>query len=239
MIHQRLRHWAKPLKGTPFHPHWLFRYGPRINERLAPAHGETLDIGCANRWPEPFLKDRSRYVALDYPETGAKLYKARPDVFADAAALPFAANSFDTVLLFEVLEHVPQATQSLSEIARVLKSGGRLLLTVPFLYPMHDEPHDYRRYTQHGLQQKLEKAGLIVETLRPNLHSSAAAGLLLNLALSGMCLSAVRQNRVAALLLPLLAIAILGVNLTAWLGKVLLPSWPAFTAGYMAVALKP
>jgi SAM-dependent methyltransferase len=61
-----------------------------------------------------------------------------------------------------VLEHVDNAEYAVSEIARVLKPGGRLLITVPFLYPEHEAPYDFWRTTHHGLRSVLERHGLVV-----------------------------------------------------------------------------
>src|SRR3546814_8619033 len=71
----------------------------------------------------------------------------RPDVAADGALLPFPDQSFEAVICSEVLEHVPDPRLVLDEIARVLKPGGCLLLTVPFLFRIHADPHDFGRYT--------------------------------------------------------------------------------------------
>lgn len=79
-----------------------------------------------------------------------------PDVVADVCALPFADNHFDAVCLIEVLEHIPEPFTAVSEIGRVLKPQGVLLFSVPFIFPMHDKPHDYFRFTVFGLQHLLK-----------------------------------------------------------------------------------
>jgi len=82
-----------------------------------------------------------------------------PDTLADAAELPFVADCFDAVVCTEVLEHVPEPRRVLSEAHRILRPGGRLLLTVPFLYPIHAYPYDYGRYTDSYWQTALRAAG--------------------------------------------------------------------------------
>ena len=239
MLSYRIKQWAAILKSTPLHPQWLLRFG-RSSKRLLQQHssGRTLDIGCADRWPETWLPQGCDYISLDYPATGHELYGAHPDVFADAAALPFKAGKFDTVLLLEVLEHLQQPQTSLAEIARVLGPGGKLLLTVPFLYPMHDEPHDYQRYTRYGLMREIAAAGLEVEAIKPSLNSACSTGLLVNLALGGMLLAAIQKRSLALLLTPPIMLAVLLVNLLALCSGWLLPSWPAVTSGYNLIAYK-
>jgi SAM-dependent methyltransferase len=69
--------------------------------------------------------------------------------------------------LIEVLEHIPDPPKVLAEIARVLRPGGRLILTTPFALPEHAQPYDYYRYTQFGLRYLLGQAGLQVREVVP------------------------------------------------------------------------
>lgn len=235
-----IRRRTRWLLRTPLHPQWL--YGPRSAAApwiAARARGLVLDIGCADRWIEPYLDSGCAYLALDYPATGKLIYRAHPHVFANADALPLADQSVDTVLLVEVAEHLAAPGTALAEIARVLRPGGRLLMSVPFLYPIHDAPHDYQRWTAHGLTAILGRAGLAVELLQPTHRSTESAGLLLSLALAGQVVEALRRRHWSLLLVPLLLAAILLVNLGCWLLARLLPDWPALTVGYRIEARKP
>lgn len=200
--------------------------------------GRILDIGCADRWVERRLAAGCEYIGLDFPATGAHMYGARPDVFADAAMLPLQGASVDTVVMLEVLEHLRCPRAALREVARVLRPRGQLLLTVPFLYPIHDAPHDYQRYTVHGLSREIEAAGLRVDDVEPSLGSAETAGLIVCLALGGMTLQAIRQRRIAVLLTPLAVVAIPVVNVLAWIFGLFLPSWSAVSAGYRLTASK-
>lgn len=230
----------KALRRTPLHPQWLLGNNRATRAELGRiGDGAVLDIGCADRWVERTLAPACRYIAIDYPETGQKMYHARPDVFADASKLPFGDLSIASVVMLEVLEHLRHPALALQEIARVLQPRGRLYLTVPFLYPVHDAPHDYQRYTAHGLVREVEAVGLQVEHLRPNLGAAETAGLMACLAMAGMALEALRRRSPALLLLPVLAAGIPITNLVAWTSARLLPSWPALTAGYLLVASKP
>ncbi len=75
-----------------------------------------------------------------------------PGVVADAVRLPFADGAFEGVVCAEVLEHLSRPRLALGEIRRVLRPGGHLLLTTRFLFPLHDRPNDFFRFTRHGLE---------------------------------------------------------------------------------------
>lgn len=96
--------------------------------------------------------------ALTQNNTGIELISTdidperNPDIVCDVCDMPFPDNSFDAVFLIEVLEHVHNPPKALSEIYRVLKPGGTLIFSVPFVFPLHDRPGDYFRYTKYGLK---------------------------------------------------------------------------------------
>jgi SAM-dependent methyltransferase len=79
------------------------------------------------------------------------------DVIYDGWNLPFLSNSFDTIVSFEVFEHVFNPEQILSEIYRVLKPGGHILITTPFCWGEHEQPYDFIRYTSFGMESILER----------------------------------------------------------------------------------
>jgi SAM-dependent methyltransferase len=118
-------------------------------DRFIRAHastGLTLDLGAQNG---PYAALFPRRVALDlHPAAGIH-------VRGDAHALPFRDAAFDVVLCTEVLEHLPEPQRAIHDIFRVLKPGGQLLLTTRFLFPIHDAPHDYFRFTKYGLAHLL------------------------------------------------------------------------------------
>jgi SAM-dependent methyltransferase len=123
--------------------------------------GRLLDNGCGNQpyrsWYEPHVKE---VVALDAaPNEGV-------GVLGFADRLPFAAHTFDTVLATEVLEHVENVERAASELFRVLTPGGHALITVPYLYPTHEAPYDFRRFTHFGLADLLKRHGFEVLSLQ-------------------------------------------------------------------------
>lgn len=78
-----------------------------------------------------------------------------PDLVSDVADVPCAEATFDAIVMSEVLEHVQRPQAAVDSVHRLLKPGGRLILTVPFLFPIHDQPYDYYRYTRFGLHYLL------------------------------------------------------------------------------------
>ena len=125
---------------------------PRVTlDRFIAAHASplrTLDIGAQNG---PYASHFPRRVALDI-QRGIGV-----QVIGDAQALGICDASFDVVLCTEVLEHLPEPQRAIDEIYRVLVPGGQLLLTTRFLFPIHDAPHDYFRFTKYGLRHLLRR----------------------------------------------------------------------------------
>jgi SAM-dependent methyltransferase len=81
------------------------------------------------------------------------------DAICNLNALPFGGGVFDAALNVVTLEHLPDPQLALCEIARVMRAGGKLLLVAPHEWEVHQSPHDYFRYTRHGLRLLLERAG--------------------------------------------------------------------------------
>lgn len=74
--------------------------------------------------------------------------KNSPDILADATSIPLPNNSFETVIMGELLEHVPDPIAVLKEAHRLLKPNGIILITVPFMVGVHGDPYDFGRYTK-------------------------------------------------------------------------------------------
>lgn len=226
---RRIRAVARYIRRLPCHPQWLL--GPRrLQEAVGHLSGNVLDVGCADRWVESYCQPEVKYIGLDLPITGKGLYSARPDIFADAARLPLTAASIDAVVCLEVLEHVSNPRGALAEFARVLKPGGVMLFSMPFMYPIHDAPHDFQRLTQYGLRRDLEAAGFEIVKLRKTGHAVRAAALLLSLALVGGLYA--RRRWYDYLRMPLAAITVLIVNILAMLVAWVTPDWDALGSGY-------
>lgn len=224
-----IRNLARLVRRTPVHPQWLL--GPRrVPTGITEATGVVLDIGAADRWIRSHLSQDATYVALDYPATGDRFYEARPDVFADAARLPFSDSSVDSVICLEVIEHLYDPASALAEIRRVLKPGGRAWVSIPFMYPIHNEPYDFQRFTEHGLRREANRAGLDVASLERSGNAVRTGGLLMCLAIAGGVDEARRFAK--ALLLPFAMCGILIVNVAAWLASLVLPDWKNLATNY-------
>ena len=226
---------AKAVRRLPVHPQWLL--GARKPSRtIATLRGIVVDVGCADRWVELHLGAGTTYVGLDYPPTGSRLYSAQPDVLADAASLPFKASSVDAIICLEVLEHTRNHQAALREFARVLRPRGTLVLSMPFMYPIHDAPHDYQRLTEHGLRRDMASAGFDVVRLDKVGTSIRTAGVMYNLALVGGIHSKGRAINFA--LLPFAAILVFVINLVSLVFSWILPDWSALCFGYEVDAVK-
>ena len=130
----------------------LARLLPRLSGRL-------LDVGCGNMPYRQMLLNGAvgitAYVGLDVSNDGY----SSPNVVWNGVQMPVSDQSVDVVLLTEVLEHCPDTTAILREVARVLKASGFLFLTVPFLWPLHDVPYDEYRFSPFSLERHLHAAG--------------------------------------------------------------------------------
>jgi SAM-dependent methyltransferase len=129
------------------------------------ARGRLIDLGCGKVPLYGMYRDLVGDVTcVDWsashhacPHLDHELDLTKP--------LPFADASFDTVILSDVLEHVPSPESLWREMARLLAPGGHVVLNVPFMYGIHEAPHDYARYTEFALRRFAQEAGFEVVLL--------------------------------------------------------------------------
>lgn len=153
-----------------------------------------LDAGAGESKHRPVFP-RQKYIAVDLAVGDRKWDYSRLDALANLEALPFRTASFDAAINIVTLEHVREPKRVLAEIGRVLKPGAPLAIAVPLEWEVHQSPHDYFRYTRHGLEWLLHEAGFFVEKIEP-------AGGIFRL-LSRRMLSAIKTTPLAALLAPI------------------------------------
>jgi SAM-dependent methyltransferase len=154
---------APGIVGIWLNPFYLARKELRREmTRFAPLmRGRLLDVGCGTKPYRELFSSASDYVGLEYDSPINRVAK-RADYFYDGNTLPFEDASYDGVICNQVLEHVFNPDQFLHEISRVVKPGGDLLLTVPFVWDEHEQPWDYARYSSFGLKSLLERNGFVV-----------------------------------------------------------------------------
>ncbi len=131
--------------------------------------GRLLDVGCGNR---PFAAWYGPRVTQAFGMDAAPGEHLDAVAFADR--LPVRDRVFDVVLSTFVIEHVDDPAAAVAEWFRVLRPGGHLVLAAPYLYPTHEAPYDFQRFTHFGLASLLERAGFQVQRL----DAQGGAGLL-------------------------------------------------------------
>jgi SAM-dependent methyltransferase len=134
--------------------------------RSLPAGARVLDAGAGESRYKP-LFSAQRYVALDLAVGDVQWNYSGLDLLGDLECLPLADETFDAALNVVTLEHVRRPQAVIVELARVLRHGGRLLLVAPLEWEVHQAPHDYFRYTRHGLEHLLSSADLRVTRIEP------------------------------------------------------------------------
>lgn len=175
-----------PIPFVPHQPNWrqplYLHYKPLLRvlkQKLSVLRGRVLDVGCGMQPYRALLtQGQCEYVGLDREGPLSK-----PDVVGTAEALPFENAVFDHVLSTQVLEHVVDPLSALKECARVLKPRGTIVFTVPGVWPAHEVPYDYWRFTRYGVTALLERAGFAEITIEAAGGFWASVGQLMNLEL--------------------------------------------------------
>ncbi len=172
-----------------FYQHYLTIY----------AKGKLIDLGCGNVPFYSLYKNlATEIICVDWPNTAHK--NSYLDFECDLnKPLPIAENTFDTIIISEVLEHISNPELTWSEMARILKPDGKIILSVPFLYKIHEAPHDYFRYTEFALKNFAQKNHLKVLELKtfgglPEVLTDIFAKKIIQLPLVGKTLSSWLQT---------------------------------------------
>jgi SAM-dependent methyltransferase len=212
----------------------LARLLPRLRDSVA-------DIGCGAQPFRDLLAPGVRYIGVDIAEAEAQFGYRSPDTrYFQGERLPLEDGEVTHILCTETLEHVRTPAPFLAELARALRPGGQLILTVPFAARWHFVPHDYWRFTPSGLTSLLEQAGF--GGIRVYARGGALAvasykvlGLVLLLLAGYGCTgpAAILARILGLLLLPLAAIAAVLGNL-----GLAYPGSAEDTLGYTVLARK-
>lgn len=163
--------------ARPWHryAHYINTFPPRL-EAIArgmriPDGARILDYGCAELPYRDFFAEDVDYVGADLPGNPHATMYLNPD-----GTLPPADDGFDVVISTQVLEHVGDPRLYLSECLRVLRPGGRLLLSTHGTFSYHPDPADYWRWTCAGLRREIDWAGFRIDS-QEGIIGPVAAGL--------------------------------------------------------------
>jgi SAM-dependent methyltransferase len=188
--------------GIFVNPFYFARKGlaRHIAELAGQIRGRTLDVGCGTK-PYAHLYGSDEYVGLEI-DTPQNRAGKNADCFYDGTHFPFEDGTFDSMVANEVFEHVFEPEAFLGEARRVLKPGGMVLLTLPFVWDEHEQPHDFARYSSFGIRVLLERHGFEIVEQRKSMDDIRVIFQLLNAyVFKKTAIGGVRVNPVVMLLL--------------------------------------
>jgi SAM-dependent methyltransferase len=154
--------------NIPFTKENLDRYYIRtsifnaLKETLPKLKSDLLDVGCGKMPYKNYILENSKvtkYIGLDIESALEYDSAIKSDFTWDGKIMPFENDTFDSAFGTEVLEHCPEPEIVLKEVLRVLKPEGIFFFTVPFLWNLHETPHDEYRYTPFSLARHLKNSG--------------------------------------------------------------------------------
>jgi SAM-dependent methyltransferase len=136
-----------------------------LKSNLSKFKGVILDLGCGIMPYKEYITQNSvciKYIGVDFEKpAGAEYEMIKPDLFWDGISIPLEDSSVDTILATELLEHCAHPDIILKEAFRVLRPGGHIIFTVPFIWNIHLVPYDEYRYTPFALKRLLANSGFI------------------------------------------------------------------------------
>lgn len=149
--------------------------------------GKTLDVGSGSKPYKELFKNVTQYIGMDIEVSGHEHSKSEIDIFYDGKTFPFENSTIDSLVFFEVFEHVFNPEQFLSEIARVVKPGGKCVVTIPFIWGEHEQPYDFARYSSFGLKHLFDGHGLVIVEHKKYLADLRIFSLLINSYIYTIC----------------------------------------------------
>jgi SAM-dependent methyltransferase len=233
------KHFFRPDWYSVFlNPYFIDRYkiyqAIKLFAQKTNGEAKILDVGCGSK-PYKKLFANNHYVGLEIRGGGHADKDKQADIFYDGEVFPLTDSSFDAILCTQVIQHVLNTEKLISESSRVLKNGGEILITAPFLYPEHETPFDFRRLTRFGFKKILEENGFTDIKISETTGFFGAVGQLFTI----LIFESLHFR--ASILKTLLSIMILGPiqiislfldNLTFKTGK------KGYTLGYVVMATK-
>ena len=158
--------WGHPNESV--HNRIAYRVMEQVLEYAAGryARGRLLDVGCGSKpWRGLFAPHVDHHVGIDF--VPSERDPEAVDIIAGAYDIPLPDEDAETLLMTSVLEHLEEPERGVAEAYRLLKPGGHLILTAPFIWPIHEAPRDFFRYSPYGLRHLLETAGFEVVEVQP------------------------------------------------------------------------
>ena len=188
-------------------------------QSLAPqVKGRILDVGCGTKPYESLFTNASGYIGMDYDSPENRKIK-QIDIFYDQKTFPFKDGEFDGVIFTQVLEHVFNPDEFLDEVNRTLKLGGKILMSVPFVWDEHSQPHDYARYSSFGVVHLLKSHGFEIIEHRKTLNDMRVMFQLLNCYIHKILPFKTYNARLICYVVLISPITILGIILAKILPK--------------------
>jgi len=175
------------LEPTLWHSHYLTaRFSEKCLTILGgKLQGKVLDVGAGTGYGARYLnKDKTVYYPTDLPtarDPSDETISMKPEkikVCCSCYELPFSNEIMEGMMFISVLEHLENPPLALREAHRVMASGGDILISTPFLFPVHGFPMDFRRWTLEGLKLEVKNAGF--EYLEGETIGNTFASLALN-----------------------------------------------------------
>ena len=178
-----------------------------LKKSLHNLNGNLLDIGCGKMPYKSYILENyqvSTYIGLDI-ETAKEYDKdVKPDFTWNGITMPFKDASFNCAFGTEVLEHCPDPEIVLKEVYRVLKPDGVLFFTVPFLWNLHEVPHDEYRFTPFSLKRHLKNSGFSEVKIEATGGWHASMAQMLGLWVKRSPMSSSKRNILSRVIKPLI-----------------------------------
>ena len=192
--------------------------------------GILADVGCGKKPFAPLLKPFiHRHIGIDHPDTLHGFEHI--DVIGTVYNTGLKSNICDSVLCSAVLEHLEEPGEAICEAFRILKPMGHAVYSVPFIYPVHEAPRDFFRYTRYGIGHLFTKAGFEIVNIEPMAGYFLTVAQFLSFGIAAIDRGIIRRLRIIPLFLRVFQ------SMCYYLDKII--PQPGYTWAYFVVARKP